>query len=183
MTISVFALWLPILLSGIALFFASFLSWMVLQLHKNDWRKTSCEDLLLDSLRKENVPVGSYMLPGCTSTAEMNSKEFQEKMERGPRAVMTLMPNTNMGANLLLTFVTFVIISFTLGYLASVAFKAGETFLNVFRFVFTAGLLAFLAAMICHSIWFRNRIVGHIIESVCYAAISAAIFAAMWPKA
>jgi len=30
------ALWLPIVLSAIALFFASFLSWVVLPLHKRD---------------------------------------------------------------------------------------------------------------------------------------------------
>ena len=33
------SLWLPIVLSAVALFFASFLSWMVLQLHKQDWKK------------------------------------------------------------------------------------------------------------------------------------------------
>ena len=44
-------------------------------------------------------------------------------------------------------------------------------------------MMTFLAAMVQHAIWFHNRIVGHIIESLVYAAISGAIFAAMWPKA
>ena len=35
---------LPIVLSTVALFFASFLSWMVLQLHKQDWSPLAKED-------------------------------------------------------------------------------------------------------------------------------------------
>lgn len=37
------SLLLPVLLSGVALFFASFLSWMVLQFHKQDWVKLDKE--------------------------------------------------------------------------------------------------------------------------------------------
>jgi hypothetical protein len=37
------SLLLPVLLSGVALFFASFLTWMVLQIHKQDWIKLDKE--------------------------------------------------------------------------------------------------------------------------------------------
>jgi hypothetical protein len=60
---------------------------------------------------------------------------------------------------------------------------AGADFLRVFRFVSTAGFLVFLAAIVQHAIWFHCRIVGHVIESVAYAAIVGAIFAALWPAA
>ncbi len=53
----------------------------------------------------------------------------------------------------------------------------------VFRFVATAGFMTFLAAIVQHAIWFHNRIVGHVIESIAYAAITGAIFGAMWPGA
>jgi hypothetical protein len=179
---SVFSLWLPIVLSAVALFFASFLSWMVFKLHKADWRKVPNEDDLLDALRKANVPVGSYMLPGTNHPSEMNTPEFQKKFEQGPRAVMTVMPKVSMGTNLGLTMALFLVVSFTLAYLASIAFKPGTAFIDIFRFTYTAALLAFLTAILSHSTWFRNRIVGHVIESVAYAAIPAAILAAMWPK-
>ena len=54
------SLWLPILLSAVALFFGSFLSWMVIQLHKSDWPKHPKEDELLDALRSLRLlePVG-----------------------------------------------------------------------------------------------------------------------------
>ena len=46
-----FSLILPIVISGVALFFASFLSWMVLQLHKQDWVKLAQEDKFMESAR------------------------------------------------------------------------------------------------------------------------------------
>lgn len=172
---------LPIVLSAIALFFASFLSWMILQLHKKDWAKLAKEDEFLAAAAKCDIPPGSYMFPGTCSPKEMQSEEFKKKYEAGPRGVMTIMPKANMGANLGLTFLYFLAVSFVLAYLASIAFKPGTEFLEVFRFVYAAAFLAFLAAMVQHAIWFRPRIVGHVIESLAYAAIVAGIFGAMWP--
>lgn len=174
---------LPILLSGVALFFASFLSWMVVKLHIDDWRKIDKEDEFMAATGRCNLPVGSYMFPRPNTPAEMQTEEFKKKYEAGPRGVLTIMPKANMGVNLGLTFLYFLVVSTILGYLATIAFKPGEQFLEVFRFVFTAGFLTFLAAMVQHAIWFRARIVRHVIESVAYAAITAALFAAFWPSA
>lgn len=174
---------LPIILSAVALFFASFLSWMVLQLHKDDWNKLEKEDEFMAAAKKCDLAVGSYMFPGCKSQAEMQSEEFQKKMEAGPRGVMTILPNTNMGQNLGLTFVYFLVVSCGLAILASLGLKPGEDFLSVFRFFFLAGVMTFLTAMVGHAIWFRPRIVGHVIESVAYAAIVGVLFAALWPSA
>ena len=78
---------LPILLSAIALFFASFLSWMILQLHKKDWAKLAKEDEFLAAAAKCDIPPGSYMFPGTCSPKEMQSEEFQKKYAAGPRGV------------------------------------------------------------------------------------------------
>lgn len=166
--------------SAVALFFASFLSWMVLQLHKQDWRKLEKEDEFMVAAGKCDIPVGSYVFPWC-SHADMQSEEFKKKYDAGPRGVMTILPKTNMGQNLGLTFVYFLAVSAGLACLASLAFPPGESFISVFRFVFIAGFMTFLAGMVQHAIWFRPRIVGHVIESVAYAAITAAIFASLWP--
>lgn len=177
------SLWMPIVIGAVALFFASFLSWMVVQLHKDDWKKVLQEDDLMDAVRKCDLPVGSYMFPGCANAGEMKSEAYAKKWEAGPCGIMTIYPKVNMGRNLGLTFVYFLVINFCLAYLATLALKPGADFLAVFRFVTTAGILTFLAAIVQHAIWFHNRIVGHIIESLVYAAISGAIFAVMWPKA
>lgn len=174
---------LPIVLSAVALFFASFLSWMVLQLHKKDWGKLPNEQIFLDAAAKCNIPTGSYMFPGHCSHEEMQSEAFQKKWEAGPRGVMTVFNKVNMGQNLGLTFVYFLAVSVGLGLLATLALPPGSDFVSVFRFVFLAGFMTLLAAIVQHAIWFRPRIVGHVIESVAYAAITATVFAAMWPAA
>lgn len=174
---------LPIVLSAVALFFASFLSWMVLQLHKKDWGKLEKEEEFLVAAGQCSIPVGSYMFPCSRSQAEMQSEAFQKKYDIGPRGVITILPKVNMGQNLGLTFAYFLAVSVGLAYLATIAFKPGADFLSVFQFVFTAGVMIFLAAMVQQAIWFRPRIVGHVIESVAYAAITAALFAVLWPAA
>lgn len=174
---------LPIVLSTIALFFASFLSWMVLELHKKDWSPLAKEDEVMASLASFNLQVGSHMFPFAKTHADMKSEEFQKKYAAGPRGIITIMPQANMGVLLGLTVLYFFGCSFLLGYLATIAFnKQAPEFIEVFRFIFTAAFMTFVAAMISHSIWFKARIVGHLIESFAYAAITAAIFAALWPK-
>lgn len=179
---NVLDLWLPIALSAIALFFMSFLSWMMLQLHKGDWKSIPREDELLEAARKINLQPGNYMFPGCQTAAERNSPEFKEKWERGPKGVMTVFSDSGgMGQNLALTMLSFLVTSFCIAYLATLALKPGAPFLPVFRFVSTAGLLVYLSAIVQHAIWFRIRIIGHVIETIAYAAIIGVIFGALWP--
>ena len=104
------SLMLPIVLAAVAVFFASFLSWMVVQLHKDDWQKVAKEDELMDAVRKCEIPVGSYMFPGCGSAEEMKSEAYVKKWEAGPCGILTVYPKVNMGRNLGLTFLYFFVI-------------------------------------------------------------------------
>lgn len=178
-----FSLIIPIVISAVALFFASFLSWMVLQLHKQDWVKLAQEDKFMEAVRGCDISPGSYMFPGCNSMEEMKSEEYVRKEQAGPHGVMTVFGPVSMGRNLGLTFVYFLVASFCLAYLTTLAVKPGADFMKVFRFVSTAGFLTFFAAIVPHAVWFKCRIVGHLIESIAFAAIIGAIFAAMWPAA
>ena len=175
------SLLIPVVLATVALFFASFLSWMVLPLHFADWKKTDQEDSLIGALTEMGLKPGNYMFPGWDTPEQMKGKEYQEKYERGPRGIISLFPSAGMGKKLGMTFLYFFVVNFCLAYLATLGVGPGASFMSVFRFVSTAGLLTFLAAMVQHSIWFENRIIGHVIESIAYACIVAAIFAAMWP--
>ncbi len=179
--VTVTSLLLPTLLSAVALFFASFLAWMVLPIHRKDWVKLDKEDDFMNSTRELGISSGSYMFPGCENAAEMKSEEYQKKWEAGPAGIITVFPKVNMGKNMGLTFAYFLVVSFCLGYLATLANKTDADFMDVFRFVSTAGLMTFLAAIVQHAIWFHSRIVGHVIESIAYAVITGLIFAAMWP--
>jgi hypothetical protein len=172
---------LPIVLTSVALFFASFLSWMVIQLHRKDWIKLDKEDEFLHAARQCSISPGNYMFPGCTGSEEMKSEAYQKKWETGPRGVMTVFGKVSMGRNLGLTLLYFLAANFFLAYLSTLALAPGAEFMKVFRFVSTAAFMTYLSAIVAHSIWFHCRIVGHVIESIAYAAIVGAIFAAMWP--
>ena len=52
------ALWLPILLSAVVVFFASFIMHMVLAYHKSDYRKLPDEDRVTDAIRSAGVTRG-----------------------------------------------------------------------------------------------------------------------------
>jgi hypothetical protein len=183
MHVSLLSLLLPIGLSAVALFFTSFVSWMVLQLHKHDWKKLPDEDKFLAGVNGCPLPEGSYMFPGAQNPAEMNSDEYKRKYEAGPRGIMTILPRVNMGKNLAITFVLYLVVSTLVGYLASLALHPGAEFRHVFRFVSTTAVVTFLTAIVQHAIWFRPRIVGHVIETVLFAIVMGSIFGALWPKA
>jgi hypothetical protein len=173
---------LPIVLCTVALFFASFLSWMVFPFHRKDWTKMPHEEQVLNALRGARVPPGNYMIPGFDSPEEMNSAEFQAKQQAGPTGVVTIFSGMNMGRNLGLTMLFFFVTSLLLAYLARLGLPLGAEFGKVFRFVSTAALMTYLSAIVQHAIWFRCRIVGHVLESILYSAIAGAIFAALWPS-
>ena len=87
------ALWLPILLSAVIVFFASFIIHMVLAYHKSDYRKLPDEDRVTDALRSAGVTRGhAYFFPYC-SFKEMKSASAIEKMKRGPVGLLTVLPS------------------------------------------------------------------------------------------
>lgn len=177
-------LWLPILLSAVALFFASFVSWMVLGLHLKDWKNPPDEAKLTRALIESGLERGtSYMLPGCGDPTRMKDPAFQKRLAEGPNGIITVFDRNDMGRNLVLTFVYFLVTSACLAYLGTIGLPRGTVFVTVFRFFAAAGLLTHLAAMVPQSVWFKNRIVGHTIEAVAYALILGGIFGALWPTA
>src|ERR1700723_3487480 len=88
--VSLLSLWLPILISAVIAFVASWLLHMVVGHHRNDMRPLSQEDALLESLRAARIEPGDYMAPHISSAAQMRSPEFLEKRRRGPVVLMTL---------------------------------------------------------------------------------------------
>ena len=181
------ALWLPILLSAVLVFFASFIMHMVLTYHRSDYRKLPDEDRVTDALRSANLNPGpDYFFP-YGSFEEMKSAPMMEKMKRGPVGFLTVLPSgpPAMGKNLVQWFIYCVVISIFAAYLASRTLAPATPFLQVFRVVAIAALLGYGAAHIQESIWGgRSWVVTfkHLFDAVIYALLTAAIFAYFWPK-
>lgn len=175
-------LWLPILLATVAVFVASFVSWMVLGLHWSDWRKVVKEDELRTALGDLKLSPGRYMFPYPASKREGMCKEFAEKRASGVIGMMTIFPpGGGMGRQLGLTVGLFLAVNVTLAYLAAIGLRPGAGFVTVFRFVATAAVLAYLTGLLQYAVWFRVRVTGYLIESAAYGLITGLIFAALWP--
>ena len=85
------ALWLPILLSAVIVFFASFIIHMVLGYHKSDYRKLPDEDRVTDALRSAGITRGpAYFFP-YSSFKELKSAPMIETYKRGPVGLLTVL--------------------------------------------------------------------------------------------
>ena len=182
------ALWLPILVSAVVVFFASFIMHMVLTYHKSDYRQLPDEAPVTDALQNAGVTPGpAYFFP-YSSFKEMKSPPMIEKMKRGPVGFLTVLPPgpPAMGKNMVQWFLYCVLISLFAAYLSGRLLAPGIPVLPVFRLIATVAFLGYGAAHAQESIWNgRSWVVTfkHLFDSVIYAALTAVTFGWLWPKA
>ena len=179
-------LWLPILLSAVFVFVASSIIHMLTPWHKSDYPKYKDEANVLDTLRPLNIPPGDYMMPIASSTKELASPEFMEKVKKGPVVVMTVLPNepSPMGRNLALWFVYSLIVSVFAAYIAGRALPPGAHYLQVFRFAGATAFIGYSLALMQMSIWYRRawRItIKSMIDGLIYGLLTAGVFGWLWP--
>ncbi|MCP4897023.1 MAG: hypothetical protein GY906_08615 [bacterium] len=184
--VSLTALWLPILLSAVAVFIVSSVLHMVLSYHKNDYVKLPKEAEVLDGLRNAGVVPGAYYFPCPDDHKEMGSPEMLERYTTGPVGIMTVLPNRPpmMPKHLAMWFVHSLVVSFFLAYVASRTLAAGSDYLAVFRVVGAVGFLAYSAAHASDSIWKGqawSTTTKHIVDGLAYALVTAGAFAWLWP--
>ena len=185
--VSLASLWLPIVLSAVAVFFVSFLLHMVLKYHTSDFARLPNEDAVGDALRAANVPPGDYMMPHGGGPEAMKDPAFVAKMERGPVAVMTVMAGRKptMGAELTGWFVYLLIISVVAAYVASRAVSPGADYLEVFRFAGTTAFVAHGLGQWPDTIWYKRKVstsVKNTIDGLIYALVTAGVFGWLWPN-
>ena len=138
-------LWLPILLSAVAVFVLSSIIHKVLKYHNNDFTRLPSEEQVMDDLRKANIPPGEYNFPRAKDMKEMGSPEFIERMKKGPVGFITVMKNEpfNMGKSLTQWFIySVVVVGIFSAYFAGNALGPGASYLLVFRLV---GSIAFVS--------------------------------------
>ena len=181
------ALWLPIVLSAVLVFVASSIIHMALPWHKSDYPKLPNEDRVMDALRPLAIPPGDYMLPRPSSTQEMRSPEFAEKVKRGPVMVLTVMPNAMapMSRNLALWFLYSLVVGLFAAVVASRALPAGAPFARVLKFVAVVAFVGYALALWQMSIWYRrawSTTVKATVDGVIYALLTGAAFGWLWPR-
>jgi hypothetical protein len=186
MATSLASLWLPIVVSGVALFFASWAAWMLLPHHKGEWVGLPNEDAVMGQLKGDSLPPGQYCFPYAAKPEDWKSEAYKAKMKAGPHGTLTLWKAApNMGLNMVCTLAFFLIANAVIAYLAgTVLHPVPETERwFVFRFVGTAGILTYGTANILNGIWFGRKMVADIADGVVYGIITGTIFALLWPAA
>jgi hypothetical protein len=182
--VSLAALWLPIVLSAVIVFVASSIIHMLLPIHKSDYKKLPDEEAARAALR--GVAPGIYMFPACDHKT-MKEPAMLEKFKQGPVGTVLLRrPGAiNMGSFLGSWFGYCLLISFFVAYLAAHTLAPGTHYLQVFRVVGTAAILAYGLAQIPNGIWGGHPwgvVTKHIIDGVIYGLLTAGTFGWLWPR-
>ena len=181
-------LWLPILLSAVAVFIASSVIHMATPMHKKDYAQLPNQDAVMEAMRNAGVQRGAYVFPYASSMKEMGDEAFIAKQNAGPVGFMQVLPNgpMQMGSQLVAWFVYSVLISVFEGYIATLIVGKGGDYHVVFRVTGTVAILGYALSGVQESIWkgvswavtFR-----FFIDGVIYGLLTAGVFGAMWPAA
>jgi hypothetical protein len=180
-------LWLPIVLSAVAVFVVSFVVHMMLPYHKSDYKKLPNEDIVTEALRKAAPAPGTYFFPHCGSHKEMNSPEVVEKFKRGPVGLMTVMPSGMpvLAKHLIQWFLYSLAVSVFVAYLTGRTVAPGAEYLAVFRVAGTAGFLAYAVGHVHASIW-KGEAWGttlkFLFDGLLYGLFTAGVFGWLWPR-
>ena len=177
-------LWMPIVVSAVFVFVASFIIHMVLPIHKGEWTGLPDEAKVMGAL--EGTPPGQYMFPWC-SMSEMKSPEYQEKLKKGPCGQMTVHGAPwNMGRNLLLMILFDLVVGIFVAYVAWHSMGAGpHQYLHLFRICGAAAFMAHGLGWMPNMIWFGGKsrcFWTYLFDSLVYALLTAGTFGWLWPK-
>lgn len=185
--ISLTSLWLPILLSAVAVFIASSILHMLTPWHKSDFKQLPNEDRTREGLRALAIPPGDYMTPCPSSPEELKSPEFAEKLKQGPRMIMTVMPPGpfSMGKNLLMWFIYCVVVSLFAACLAAETLPQGAPYMRVFKIAGATAFIGYSLALWQGTIWYQRSWITTLkqtIDGLIYGLITAGIFGWLWVR-
>lgn len=179
------ALWLPILLSAVAVFFVSAIVWMALPHHKTDFKRLPDEDGLLEVLRRQSASADAYSFPYATGPKDLQDPEVKARFDRGPVGIVYLTKWTSsMARQLAQTFAFYLVIAVFVAYVAGETLDPGSSYLSVFRIAGTAAIMAHSFAHVHYAIWFGapwSNTWKNVADGILYGLITAGIFGTFWP--
>jgi hypothetical protein len=184
----VHALWMPVVLSSVAVFIASCLMHMLLPIHRNDFRGLPNEDKVLASLRSLGVGPGAYMFPHCNSMKEMGSPEMKAKIAQGPVGTIVLRGSDGIaiGKSMLQWFVFTLVVSALVGAAAWSVLRPGADIHAVFHLALLTSFLGYGFTNVTDSIWKGiawSVTIKFLVDGLIYGLATAAVFAWLWPAA
>jgi hypothetical protein len=184
---TLFALWLPILLSAVVVFVVSSLIHMVFKWHASDYRGLPNEEAVREVIRAAKPTPGLYAVPYCSDMKDMGSEAMARKYREGPVAHLHVGPSgvPNMGKYLGLWFLWGLVIAAVTGFLVG-AFLGVSHGQALVAAQLTAAL-TFVAhgfGTVTESIWMLrtwSASLKNLLDAALYAVGTGLVFFWLWP--
>ena len=182
------SLWLPVIVSAVAVWIASSIVHMVLRYHRADYRQLSDEESVAAAVRKVGPGPGLYVMPYCADMSQMKDPVFRKKYDEGPVALLTVMRNgpPTLGKHLLQWFLLCFLVSFVVAYVARHTLSPDADALNVMRVTGTVAFIAYGFGYFQDSIWkagpWSNSLRG-LLDAAIYGVVTGLVFRFLWPGA
>jgi hypothetical protein len=180
------SLWLPVIVSAIVVFVASSLIHMALKYHKADYQGLPNEDAVRDVIG--NPAPGLYFLPYCPDHKLMKDPAMKAKFEKGPIALLTLMPKGGpaMGKLMGFWFGFCLLVSFVTAYIARHTLQPGANGLLVMQITGAVAFTGYGISHISDSIWKSQpwpNTARALLDAVIYSVLTGLVFRFLWPAA
>jgi len=180
-------LWLPIVVSSVLVFVASSLIWNVFGAHKWHVKGLPDEAAARETLSKQAVAPGQYAIPYSPDPAAMKDPAFQEKLVKGPVAVLMVrkpgMPN--MGQFLGAWFAYLLLVSYAVAFVCGQTLHRGAPYMLVFRVAGAVAFAGYSFAQIPNAIWWGRpwkSTLKEFADGIVYALLTAGTFGWLWPE-
>jgi len=182
------SLWLPVVVSAVAVWLVSAVLHMILKYHRADYKQLSDEEGIGHTLRKAASAPGVYVIPYCADMSQMKDPAMLKKYEEGPIALITVMRNgvPKMGKNLVQWFLFCFLVSFVTGYVARHTLGFDTDPLTILRITGTVAFIGYGFGYFQDSIWkaipWSNSLRG-LCDAAVYGLVTGLVFRFLWPGA
>ena len=178
-------LWMPIVVSGILVFILSALAWTVMPHHKKDWQGLPDPDTVQAAMRANPPAPGQYALPWARDPKAFEDPAMMERLTRGPRAFITVVPNgmPAMGPMMVKSLVYNLVVSILVAYVTWHSVGPTAAYLDVFRIAGATSMMSYSLASVPDSIWFGRpwRNFGmQLVDAIAFGLVTAGVFGSMW---
>ena len=182
------SLWIPVIVSAVVVFIGSSIIHMALKYHQADYKPIPNEENVREALRKAGAAPGVYVTPHCQDMKQMKDPAMIEKYEKGPVALISLLPKGAPAMQKLLSlwFAFNILVSFVAAYIARITLMPGADGMLVMRVTGTIAFAAYGLSHVSDSIWKGqpwSNTGRSLIDSIIYSLLTGLTFRLLWPGA
>lgn len=180
------SLWLPVMVSAVAVWLVSAVLHMVLKYHRADFRPLPDEAAVAQAAR--GLAPGVYAIPYYADMPQMKDPAVRKRYEDGPVGLITVMRNgvPNMGKHLGQWFLFCLLVSFVTAYVARHTLGFDTDGKEVLRLTGTIAFIGYGFGNFQDSIWHGipwSNSVRALVDAAIYGLVTGLVFRLLWPGA